>query len=80
MMRTFLWGMWMCLSFSSLLHAQVLNWTFDNIVTDVQESGAAPQLLADAQGNLHATYWQQITDQLYYGFRDVQTGEWTFTL
>lgn len=79
-MRTFLWGMWMCLSFSSLLHAQVLNWTFDNIVTDVQESGAAPQLLADAQGNLHATYWQQITDQLYYGFRDVQTGKWTFTL
>lgn len=59
------------------LPAQILDWTFENIIDDVQQSGANPDAVQDANGNLHVSYWQAGEDRLKYGKRDALTGTWT---
>lgn len=60
-----------------ILSAQSLDWTYENIIDDVQESGANPDVVMDDNGNLHVSYWQANEDRLKYGRRDASTGSWT---
>ena len=62
------------------LNAQFLQWEYEDVLTDVQQSGANPDMVADEQGNLHVTFWRKEADQLTYAFRDVSTGNWTYEI
>jgi hypothetical protein len=62
---------------SLFLQGQVLDWDYEDILTDTYQSGANPNMVIDAMGNIHVSYWQKETNQLIYGFRDKSTGSWT---
>ncbi|MEL6671935.1 MAG: T9SS type A sorting domain-containing protein [Bacteroidota bacterium] len=74
--RPFFFLALICL-FSGQLSAQLLEWTYEDILTDIQESGANPDMIMDGQGNLHVCYWKLGEDRLGYGRRDKSTGQWT---
>ncbi|MEM7656365.1 MAG: T9SS type A sorting domain-containing protein [Bacteroidota bacterium] len=76
--RSFAWLLLGNLFLFSSLFAQPLDWTYENIVTDLQESGANPDLVQDQQGNLHLTYWKVDEDRLVYGVRTPATSQWNF--
>ncbi|MCI4668992.1 MAG: T9SS type A sorting domain-containing protein [Bacteroidia bacterium] len=57
---------------------QFINWQFENISDDLEESGANPHLIADPLGNLHLTYWKKNLDRLVYGIRRNGSGNWIF--
>ncbi|MEZ4850222.1 MAG: T9SS type A sorting domain-containing protein [Bacteroidia bacterium] len=59
------------------LHAQVLNWEYEDILSDTYQSGARPDMVIDPAGNIHISYWQKETDQLMSGFRAKNSGTWT---
>ncbi|MDX1907916.1 MAG: T9SS type A sorting domain-containing protein [Bacteroidia bacterium] len=52
-------------------------WTYEPIALDVQESGAQPDLVRDASGDLHVTYWNRAEDRLLYARRNHLNGLWT---
>jgi len=63
----------------STVHAQRIPfWQYQDVVTDVAESGQFPVLKADAAGNLHLTYWNQNADRLVYGYRPAGSAVWSF--
>lgn len=62
---------------SQPLSAQSLDWSYENIIDDIQESGANPDVAQAANGDLHVSYWQANEDRLKYGKRDATTGTWT---
>lgn len=59
------------------LTAQVFPWTYEEIIEDVSQSGAKPDLHVDAQGGFHVSYWNANTDQLVYARRPAGTTAWT---
>ena len=59
--------------------AQVLNWSYEDIITDTYQSGANPEMVIDAFGDIHISYWNKEEDRLMYGVRDKSTGSWTIT-
>lgn len=59
------------------LSAQVINWSYEEIVPDTYQSGGNPDLYADASGNFHVSFWQVEEDKLGYASRDQATGQWT---
>ena len=69
-----------CGSLPYSAHAQFLNWDYEDVLTDVQQSGANPDMVADAQGNLHVSFWRKEENQLAYAFRDRNTGMWSFEI
>lgn len=60
------------------LHSQILNWQYENIITDTQQSGASPELVQDNEGNLHLSYWNREQDKLIYGFKVKDSPSWNF--
>lgn len=58
-------------------NTQILNWEYENVLTDMEASGARPDLHVEANGNMHFSYWNPEVDQLYYARRDINTGSWT---
>ncbi|MDX2283392.1 MAG: T9SS type A sorting domain-containing protein [Bacteroidia bacterium] len=56
--------------------AQILPWSYEPILTDLQQSGAQPDLHQDAAGNFHLTYWHQREQHLVYGFQPAAGGPW----
>lgn len=62
-----------------LLPAQILNWTYNDMLTDVQESGANPDMVMDADGNVHVSFWDSKGDRLAYAKRDKATSQWTIS-
>ncbi|RMG59924.1 MAG: hypothetical protein D6722_21545, partial [Bacteroidetes bacterium] len=58
--------------------AQFLNWSYEDIITDLQQSGANPDLYVEADGDLHISYWKEALNRLTYGYRNHQTGTWAF--
>lgn len=62
----------------SPLSAQLLDWEYENIIDDVQQSGANPDMQIDAAGNIHISSWRQETNQLAYSYRNKTTGIWTY--
>ncbi|MEO1449340.1 MAG: hypothetical protein AAFV07_07400, partial [Bacteroidota bacterium] len=58
------------------VRAQFLNWDFENIHTDVRESGARPEVVLDDQGQFHAVYWHQERNQLVYGYESGGGWQW----
>lgn len=72
-------SLWLCFAMAlSGGNALAQRWDYTNIITDQQQSGQYPNLLADAAGNLHATYWNELEDRLVYAIRNNFTGQWTF--
>ncbi|MEZ4777374.1 MAG: T9SS type A sorting domain-containing protein [Bacteroidia bacterium] len=65
------------MSTAASLKAQILTWEYENIIDDTYESGANPDMVKDASGNLHVSYWNKETDRLMYAFRQKSTGKWT---
>ncbi|MDX2248982.1 MAG: T9SS type A sorting domain-containing protein [Bacteroidia bacterium] len=59
------------------LQAQILSWQYENIIDDNYQSGANPDMVKDAAGNLHVSYWNKEEDRLMYAFRQKSTGTWT---
>lgn len=73
--RRFAWlGLFLLLAHTG--RAQFLNWQYDDILTDLQESGAYPDMVIGPNGDLHVSYWDKTRDQLMYGIRNKQTGRW----
>lgn len=69
-----------CLTFIlyfSILPAQILNWDYQDMLTDVQEAGANPDMAIDADGNIHVSFWNSTNDRLGYAKRDKATHQWT---
>ncbi|MEL6650374.1 MAG: T9SS type A sorting domain-containing protein [Bacteroidota bacterium] len=63
-----------------LLPAQLLSWQYENILSDLQQSGASPDLHLDAAGDLHVSFWLRPEEKLVYGHRDKASGQWTYEL
>ncbi|MEZ4830166.1 MAG: T9SS type A sorting domain-containing protein [Bacteroidia bacterium] len=59
------------------LVAQVLSWDYENIIDDNYQSGANPDMVKDAAGNFHISYWNKEEDRLMYAFRNKSTGKWS---
>ena len=55
-----------------------LNWNYFDLFTDVQQSGARPDLEMDVAGNFHMIYWNQLEDIAVYGYRPANSGQWSF--
>ena len=58
-------------------HAQFLNWQFENIVTDLRQSGAYPDMLIDGAGNMHISYWDKNRDLMMYAKKNAGSGVWS---
>lgn len=56
--------------------AQFLAWDFENVVTDVKESGVNPDMVIDAAGTIHISYWQREEDKLIYAFQTLGSNTW----
>lgn len=76
---SFLFALWVGIHFFIVqsLQGQILNWSFENIHTDVQQSGARSDVAVDESGNFHVVYWQVEANQLIYALRSATTGQWT---
>lgn len=61
-----------------VLDAQLLFWEYENILTDIQQSGASPDLHIDDAGNLHVSFWIRSEEKLMYARRDKASGQWTY--
>ncbi|MEM6342788.1 MAG: T9SS type A sorting domain-containing protein [Bacteroidota bacterium] len=61
-----------------VLEAQLLSWQYENILTDIQQSGASPDLMIDDAGNLHVSFWIRKEEKLMYARRDKASGQWTY--
>ncbi len=61
-----------------VLEAQLLSWQYENIITDVQQSGASPDMMIDDAGNLHVSFWIRKEEKLMYARRDKASGQWTY--
>ncbi len=60
------------------LSAQFLNWDYESIVTDVQQSGAQPDMIIDpATGDIHVSFWDENSDRLAYARRSKSTYTWS---
>lgn len=59
-----------------LSFTQFLTWDYENILTDVETSGAYPDMALDSDGNLHVSFWKRGENRLSYAFRDKSTGLW----
>ncbi|GAB4416506.1 MAG: hypothetical protein OHK0039_25920 [Bacteroidia bacterium] len=59
------------------LSAQLLDWFYEDMLTDLRQSGANPDLCVDAGGDLHVSYWKAGDDRLAYARRDKTTGLWS---
>lgn len=64
----------------ALGHSQFLAWNFSDIITDLKESGANPDMAIDNTGKIHITYWQKDEDKLVYAFKGPSDNSWTFEL
>jgi len=56
--------------------AQLIEWQYEDLLTDIQSSGANPDFVIDRSGNFHLTYWDRNRDQLVYARKDIMTSEW----
>ncbi len=64
--------------FTYSLSAQFLNWDYESIVTDVQQSGAQPDMIIDpATGDIHVSFWDENSDRLAYARRNKSTYAWS---
>lgn len=57
--------------------AQFLNWSYEDILTDGIFSGANPDVAVAANGDIYMSFWNEETDQLYFGKREKSTGIWS---
>lgn len=57
--------------------SQFLAWDFINVVDDVRQSGANPDMVMDASGTIHISYWQRNEGKLIYAFRSPGDSGWT---
>ena len=65
--------------FSALIpasKAQVLDWQYKDLFTDIQQSGARPDLHVAVNGDIYVSYWNPSADQLYFARRTKTTGQW----
>ncbi len=58
--------------------AQILDWAYDDILTDEQASGANPDFFMHPDGDISVSYWDGRLDILMYGKRSAQTSQWTW--
>ncbi len=60
------------------LSAQLLNWDYESIATDLQQSGQHPDMIIDpATGNIHVSFWDENSDRLAYAHRNKSTYTWS---
>ena len=60
-----------------LSYPQFLTWDYHNIATDTRLSGAYPDMVVDALGTIHVSYWNEYEDRLIYMYRPAGTQNWT---
>lgn len=60
-----------------LAEAQILQWSYDNIATDLRQSGANPDLFQSPAGDVYLSFWNSNLNSLSYAIMDAGTGEWT---
>lgn len=60
--------------------AQVLNWQYTNVLTDIQQSGARPDLYVAANGDMYLSFWNPEVDQLFFARRIKASGQWSLEL
>ena len=61
------------------VHAQPLNWDYTNIIDDIQQSGANPDMVIGANGDIHVSFWNKNSDNLMYAKRNKSNAQWSFT-
>lgn len=75
MKRIFIHFLLLMLTFS--LSAQFLNWNYESIATDVQQSGMHPDMIIDpTTGDIHVSFWDENSDRLVYAHRTKSTYTW----
>lgn len=57
------------------LPGQFLAWNYTNILDELRESGARPDMEIADDGTIHIVYWQAIEDKAIYTYQDAQ-GIW----
>ncbi len=57
------------------LPGQFLAWDYTNILDEVRESGARPDMEIASDGSIHITYWHAIEDKAIYTYQNAQ-GAW----
>lgn len=62
------------ISFLSFSFAQLLNWQYEDILTDIQQPASFPAMVIDVQGNTHFTLWDAELNILYYALKNKRTG------
>ena len=60
---------------SQTLQGQFLAWDYTNILDEVRESGARPDMEIASDGSIHIVYWHTIEDKAIYTYQDGQ-GVW----
>ena len=63
----------------SLLQSQNLAWDYQDMMTDLQQSGANPDMISDASGNLYVSFWDNLGRRLGYAYREKSTHIWTIS-
>lgn len=62
-----------------VLSGQGLTWQYQNMLSDLPGGGRFPEVVADATGNLHLTYWDQQEDVLIYGWQEMGSVSWDWS-
>lgn len=68
------------LAFSSTFSFAQTQWKYKRIDIDTLQGGNAPNLVLGADGSLHATFWNEDEDRLYYGKKNYNTNLWAFEI
>ncbi len=58
------------------LVAQLIEWQYEDLWTEVRSSGANPDFVIDESGIFHLTYWDRNRDQLVYASKDKISSNW----
>lgn len=74
-----LFSLFIFFSSSYTSKAQLLAWNYQDLLSDIQQSGANPDLVSDANGNIYVSYWNNLTKKLGYAYRDKATHTWSIS-
>ncbi|MBX7242979.1 MAG: T9SS type A sorting domain-containing protein [Bacteroidia bacterium] len=69
----------LCPAGASFLSAQTLAWDYQDMFSDLQQSGANPDMVSDGNGNIYVSYWDNLSQRLGYAYRDKNTHTWTIS-
>ncbi len=63
----------------SFLGAQTLAWDYQDMFSDLQQSGANPDMVSDDDGNIYVSFWDNLGQKLGFAYRSKAAHTWAIS-